>query len=143
MSDMISRADIDYHIDIEEPPQCNVLKALEFMHSDSLTLDFHQCAALTYAHTAHFLHMSRLRSEVVKSAAFLIRTLAREAVASRPSAESAGALSDTDRPFLTAWDAIAVLTLLGDPENTLAAVSLTDWYLRCVSLLWKAARLTD
>ena len=51
----VSGTETHYHIDIEQPPECDVLKALQFMHADTPLLDLEHCSALCYAHTAHFL----------------------------------------------------------------------------------------
>jgi hypothetical protein len=161
MADMVSGADTYYHVDIEEPPQCDVLAALHFMHSDQPHLDLQQCSALCYAHTAHFLHMDRLAQEVITCASLVIRRMSTAASSSPqlPSADqdqkqdyvnaahhstpppshsrsssdsgsSGGVGSSSDIASLTPWDAIAVLTLLGDPEHVLATVSLKQWYTR-------------
>jgi hypothetical protein len=159
----VSGADTHYHIDIEEPPECDVLQALRFMHADVPALDLPHCSALRYAHTAHFLDMRRLGQEVIGCASEVIRAMAapapppasargssgpglplqaNQAGCQPPSTSSSDSDSDSkskaDRGggggggggALSPWDAIAALTLLGDPQKVLALVSLRHWYER-------------
>jgi hypothetical protein len=169
----VSGTDSHYHIDVEEPPNCDVLKALQFMHADVPALDLQHCSALRYAHTAHFLDMRRLSEEVVECAAAVIRSMA-ASVREKDSDEDAphgsdsasiaaskedsrtGSSSNTScgtsvsdfttttrsnsrisgdsglvpPRLMSPWDAIAVLTLLGDSQQALPLVSLKLWYQR-------------
>lgn len=166
-----------YHIDVEEPPLCDVLRALEFMHADVPALDLARCSALTYARTAHFLDMRRLAEDVIARASEVLLAMDSPepdpeegaAVASdqrgRSSAHSSDECATTststslksgewdtknstttrsscrgssssrvrfhdERGVMSPWDAIAVLTLLGDPQQALQLVSLKKWYQR-------------
>lgn len=141
----VSGTDTHYHIDIEEPPECDVLKALQFMHADVPALDLSHCTALSYAHTAHFLDMRRLGDEVVACASAVLHTMATTSPllspgtdknCSRSSSGDDGDVGDSSPadpplpPQISPWDAIAALTLLGDPQHALGRVNLQEWYQR-------------
>lgn len=156
----VSGADTHYHIEVEEPPNCNVLKALEFMHADVPSLELEKCSALAYANTAHFLDMRRLSEEVISCASSVIRTVGFEGdainnypqgtstegnkVSQRGDGDSRSPTCNSTTPsndrcrtrnnkvkrLVSPWDAIAALTLLGDPQKVLELVDLKSWYQR-------------
>ena len=121
------------------------MKALQFIHADAPILDLEQCSALSYAQTAHFLDIKRLQHEVIICASNVIHGMSnQEDDAIGKKNESKPCLQDNEgnKPSkennpcdaadgcISPWDAIAVLTLLGDPQQALPLVNLRQWYKR-------------
>ena len=123
-----------------------MLKALEYMHSDIPRLEVETCSVLRYARTAHFLDMKQLGDNAVSCATAVLYRMAADEVepvtACEPSTHdnpeqmkcghshqpSDNTMSNEVR--MSPWDAIAVLTLLGDPQQALRLVNLKQWYKR-------------
>lgn len=105
-------------IEIIEKQGCDVMAALELMHSDSSSLDCSRCSALTYTRTAVALSISYLMQ--------ITYNLAEEVLDYYNSASTL----DLNAPdIMSVWDAIAILSMIDSDDNAspLLNINFKGW----------------